>query len=217
MSSVSAHGVGKRFRAATLSQVSAKHFADVFRYADNYEKHLKRGEGLLISGPPGIGKTFATISLQKYLKEKMGGRFDYYVVTAPRLFELYATSQTAQEVDGHRGKSWSRLFEDVDGMVINDLGKEERIREWQEQAAAYKLGRLLRARHEEERPIFITTNFPLVDEEEGVTTFRKAYGESIWSLVLEMTAVRAQVQSPDLRERKAKKALAELKALDGDD
>jgi DNA replication protein DnaC len=210
--SAHAHGVGKRFRAATLSQVNSRYFTDVFRYAEHYEKYLKRGEGLLLSGPPGIGKTFAIVALQKFLKEKLGGRFDYYVITAPRLFELYATPQTATEVDDHRGTSWSRLFESVEGMVINDLGKEERIREWQEQAAAYKLGRLLRARHEEERAVFITTNFPIKEMEgdESVMTFRKAYGESIWSLVLEMTAVRSQVQSPDLRERKAKKALEAL-------
>jgi DNA replication protein DnaC len=212
----SAHGVGKRFRAATLSQVNSRYFTDIFRYADNYEKYLKRGEGLLLSGPPGIGKTFAMVALQKHIKEKMGGRFDYYVVTAPRLFELYATPQTAAELDEHRGKTWSRLFEDVEGMVINDLGKEERIREWQEQAAAYKLGRLLRARHEEERPIFITTNFPIlgVKDDDSVLTFQKAYGDSIWSLLLEMTAIRAQVQSPDLREKKARRALEALRAED---
>lgn len=217
MADLSVHGVGKRFRNAALSQVNSRYFEDVFRYAENYEKYLKRGEGLLVSGPPGIGKTYAMVALQKHIKEKMGGRFDYHVVTAPKLFELYADARTAHEVHNHSGKTWSRLYEDVKGMVINDLGKEERIREWQEQAAAYKLGRLLRARHEEELPIFITTNFPIAvegDDEDGVMTFRKAYGESIWSLVLEMTAVRAQVQSPDLRERKAKRALAELRAED---
>jgi DNA replication protein DnaC len=200
------HGVGKRFLSATLNQVSKKHFVDVFNYARDYEKFLKRGEGLLLSGPPGIGKTFAITALMKHLKEHLSGRFDYYIVTAPKLFEMYATAATVHEQDEFRHKSWNHVFEDVEGMVINDLGKEERIKDWQQEAAAYKLGRLIRARHEEQRPIFITTNFPLVPSRDGSgMTFQQAYGESIWSLVKDMTCARSQINAPDLRERKAAK------------
>jgi DNA replication protein DnaC len=199
------HGVGKRFRSATLAQLNKKYFSEVFNYARDYKRFLSRGEGLLLSGPPGIGKTFAVVALMKHIKEQEGGRFDYYLVTAPRLFEMYATSQTAQEIDSHRGKSWNRLFEDVEGMVVNDLGKEERMRDWQREAAAYKLGRLLRTRHEEQRAIFITTNFSLKSSKDGGTTFHQAYGDSIWSLVQDMTCARAQINAPDLRHRKAQR------------
>jgi DNA replication protein DnaC len=202
------HGVGRRFREATLDQLNRKYFAEVLNYARDYQKFLRRGEGLLLSGPPGIGKTHAVVALMRHIKEHAGGRFDYYIVTAPRFFELYATNATANEVDAHRDKSWGRVFEDVDGMVMNDLGKEERSREWQQEAVAYKLGRLLRARHEEQRPIFITTNFPVVPPKDGSgVTFQQAYGPAIWSLIQDMTCARVQIQGPDLRAQKARREL----------
>jgi DNA replication protein DnaC len=210
MKYASNHGVGKRFQHATLAQLNKKYFAEVLSYSRDYKKHLQRGEGLLLSGPPGIGKTFAVTALQRYIKEKEGGLFDYYIVTAPKLFEMYVDYRTANDVDAHRGKSWNRIFEEVPGMVINDLGKEERLKEWQQEAAAYRLGRLLRARHEEQRPIFITTNFPVVRPRDGSgITFQEAYGESIWSLVQDMTCARVQIVAPDLRARKAERELRE--------
>jgi DNA replication protein DnaC len=201
------HGVGKRFRTAALDQLNKKYFGDVLKYAANYKRYLDRGEGLLLSGPPGIGKTYAMVALQRYIKEHEGGRFDYFVVTAPKLFETYATRFT-DETDAFRGKTLTNTYETVTGLVLNDLGKEPRMKEWQEEEAAYKLGRLLRARHEEQLPVFITTNLPIVGGRRGGgTMFQPTYGESIWSLVQEMTYLRSQVTGPDLRNEKAARDL----------
>lgn len=202
MSYEAAHGVGKRFRGASLRELDPKYFGDVIDYARNYKKWLANGEGLLLSGPPGIGKTYAIVALQRYIKAKEGSQFDFFIATAPKFFDTYAVR--GDETDTFRGKSMVRTYEDVMGMVLNDLGKEERIKEWQEEAATYKLGRLLRARHEEQRPIFITTNFALRGTRSGGgLTFRQAYGDSIWSLVQEMTCARLEIQAPDRRQEKA--------------
>ena len=64
------HGVGRRFLHATLNQLNRKYFAEVFNYAKEYKKFIKRGEGLLLSGPPGIGKTCAMVALMKHIKER---------------------------------------------------------------------------------------------------------------------------------------------------
>jgi DNA replication protein DnaC len=200
------HGVGRRFRQATLSQLDKEYFGDVLDYAKNYRQRINDGEGLLLSGPSGIGKTYAIVALQRYIKEKEGGRFDYFVVTAPKFFDNYAV-RNSDEADTFRGKPMTQTYETVTGMVLNDLGKEERIKDWQEEVAVYKLGRLLRARHEEQLPIFITTNFPL--RSRNAMTFQGAYGKSVWSLVQEMTHLRLEITAPDRRAEKATRVLGE--------
>jgi len=209
MSSERHYGVGKRFQNAQLDQLNSDYFADVLHYAKHYRRYLVSGEGLLLSGPPGIGKTYAIVALMRFIKSQEGGRFDYYVITAPKLFEQYAT-RYIEESDTFRGKSLTDTFEGVHGLVLNDLGKEARIKEWQEEEASYRLGRLLRARHEDQKPIFITTNFPLRRARSGAgVTFAQAYGPAIWSLVQEMTCRRSQIEAPSRREEKAQRDLEE--------
>jgi DNA replication protein DnaC len=200
------HGVGERFRHAALTDLDPKYFGDVLHYAKHYRDYLRSGEGLLLSGPPGIGKTYAIVALQRYIKEKESGRFDYFIVTAPRFFDTYAVRNDDQQ-DTFRAKPLTQTYEEVRGMVLNDLGKEERTKEWQEEAAIYKLGRLLRVRHEEQRPIFITTNFPITRG----ATFQNAYGQSVWSLVQEMTCARLEITAPDRRAEKADRDLTRFK------
>ena len=199
--SMANHGVGKRYRDADLSKLNKEYFGDVLAYAKNFKKYMKAGEGLLLSGSVGSGKTYALVALMKYIKEQRGSLFDYYLVTAPLFFERYATAE-ANEHDEYRGKPWKILYEETPGFVLNDLGKEDRGRDWQASAANHKLGRILRARNEEQRPIFITTNLPVVPPRDGGVTFEKVYGPSIWSLVQEMTVARSQIYAPDLREKK---------------
>lgn len=205
MSYEAAHGVGKRFRDAQLKNLDPEYFGDVLTYARNYQKYLAKGEGLLLAGPPGIGKTYAIVALLRYIKLKAGSAFDYFIVTAPRFIDTYAVRPGDVESDTFRGKPLTQTYETVMGMLLNDLGKEERSKEWQEEAAVYKLGRLLRTRHEEQRPIFITTNFSVTRQaSRNSMTFQGAYGSSIWSLIQEMTCARLEITAPDRRAEKAR-------------
>lgn len=200
------HGIGKRFTDATLDGVDPEHFKAVFEYHEQAAKHLREGRGLLLSGNPGIGKTWAIIALMQRLFERMGSstnRWDFYVVTAPVLFERYTPDADRRKcvVDDYREQPFFRTYERVHALVINDLGKEDRSREWLAEGVNYKLGRLLRSRHEAELPVFFTTNLPLraPDHMPQMQTVASVYGDSIWSLIYDLTAVRAQTQAPDRR------------------
>jgi DNA replication protein DnaC len=194
----SRHGVGKRFESADLKAVDKKQFEAVFQYAKHYDAMLKEGRGLLLSGPPGIGKTYAITALMKKLRESRDSRFDFQFVTAPLLFDRVSN----REQDAFRGKSWLDVYTSVQGLVINDLGKEDRSREWKNDEIIGKLGRVLRARHEDQLPVFITTNLPLVapKHNKALATFSSVYGESLWSLIYDMTELRAQCHGDDRRK-----------------
>jgi DNA replication protein DnaC len=191
------HGVGKRFEHADLSHVDQKHFEVVFEYQTRADKLLRDGRGLLLSGPPGIGKTYSMTALMKALRKVRGSRFDFLFVTAPLLFERVAN----RERDEFRAKAWLDVYTSIPALVINDLGKEDRSKDWKAEELIVKLGRVLRQRHEDALSIFITTNIPLVAPKanQELPTFESVYGDSLWSLVYDMTFRRAQITAPDRR------------------
>lgn len=193
------HGVGPRFLEADLTHIDPAYFADIHEYAKDYAAHLKAGRGMLISGSVGSGKSYAIVALMKLLREQQDSRFDFYFITAPDLFDLMDDKRA---VDSYRSKAWVDVFNTVPALVINDLGKEDRSK-GQGESVTIKLGRLLRRRHEAMLPVFVTTNLPLVEPKKKGTiksaTLQGVYGQSIWSLLYEMTAFRAQVNAPDRR------------------
>lgn len=196
------YGVRKRFQAATLESLNPELFGDVLKYAENAKEFMAAGRGFLLSGPPGVGKTWAMAALMLHCKKKLDSRFDFYMVTAPELFDSVYVPHTydgPRHYDDFRSQPLTTTYERVPALVINDLGKEDRSREWLADAAAYKLGRLLRGRHERQLPVFITTNLAL--QTTHGDTVEKVYGPSLWSLIYDLTSIRAQVTGPDLRKQ----------------
>jgi DNA replication protein DnaC len=192
------HGVGPRFKDADLSHIDPVYFEDVLEYANQYQIALQEGRGLLLSGSVGCGKTYSIVGLMKHIREQQDSRFDFYFITAPDLFEWMSEKNA---IDKYRNKGWWHVFSTIPALVINDLGKEDRSREWLQEGVTAKLGRLLRKRHEAQLPIFITTNLPIVPvKHQASTTFQATYGEAIWSLIYDMTLFRTQVQAPDRRK-----------------
>lgn len=196
----SLHGIGKRFEKAKWSDVDPTAFADVVAYRKHARRWLSEGRGFLLSGSPGIGKTHTTIALMRDLIEQpVFPRFDFYVVTAPRLFELYGTHTKEPPPVS---MSWDKHLETVPALILNDLGKEDRSKQWARESMLARLGQLLRQRHEEQLPVFVTTNLPLVGDE-STDTIKDVYGESIWSLIYDLTAFRIQSDAEDRRKTRA--------------
>lgn len=191
------HGIGRRFKDAALENVARKYFSGVFDYEKNAQQYLTEGRGLILSGPPGIGKTYALVALMKTLHAKIP-RFDFLFATAPGMFDIMDKRDAR---DTYRNRSWTATLELIPALVINDLGKEDRSREWLAEQVVVKFGRILRARHEEQLPIFITTNLALdaPKSQRLSQTVQSVYGDSLWSLLHDMTVFRAQTNAPDRR------------------
>jgi DNA replication protein DnaC len=179
--------IPERFHDAAMNNLDPQRFACVIEFAKNLAGRVKEGKGLLLSGPPGIGKTWAVAALTKRYAYSHG-RPDYEFQTAPFLFD--ALDEFDKNVDEYREQTWKETYSKVPWLVVNDLGKEYRAGKLGEQVT-FKLGKLLRVRSERKLVTHITTNF------DG-KRLKEEYGDSIVSLLSEMTTTHV-VLGPDLR------------------
>jgi DNA replication protein DnaC len=176
-----------RFKDAKMADLDPMQFEGVSDYDGNLFGRVEGGYGLLLSGPPGVGKTYAVSALTNSAVarfRKKQKRFDYVFVTAPDFFDSITMfdngAQSGVTIDDRRNQPWVITYGSVKWLVINDLGKEIRQGGLGEQVVA-KLGRVLRARVENRLVTHITTNASL----KGENGIEELYGKSIVSLLRE--------------------------------
>ena len=184
--------VPPRFAEARLDNVLPV-FAAMKLYAEMMTVNLQRGLGLLVTGPVGVGKTWATAALTIEYRRKFHGRgCASEFVTSPAFFD-HMNEFSDDRWDDYRDQEWSDTYTRVPWLVINDLGKEYRGGKVADQVV-YRLGRVLRERCEHKRVTHITTNL----DNKGL---RETYGEAVMSLLSEMTRPLI-INGPDLRKEK---------------
>lgn len=157
--------------------------ACVLEYAEDLPSRVREGDGLVLSGPPGVGKTWAIVALTRaYVAWVKGSKrkLDFEFVTAPDMFENLS-SDFGGAVDGYRGQTWAKTYASVGWLVINDLGKEYRGGRL-EQQVPHLFGRVLRARSEGRKVTHVTTNL-------RGDKLLEVYGGSVLSLLSEMTTL----------------------------
>lgn len=172
--------VPPRFAGAEMRHVDHEIFDCVHAYAAHMGARVREGKGLLLSGPPGVGKSYAMAALTRaYLFRARSP--DHVFETSYTLVEKYATYNATDSSRDDR--AWSTVYETTPWLVINDLGKEMHAGKVGEQNI-YRIGRLLRTRSERMLVTHITTN--LVLEGSGSNSFLQVFGDSTFSLVCEM-------------------------------
>jgi len=164
-----------RFSKARLESLDPQQMACVLTYSAALGVNLRKGRGLLLSGKPGIGKSWAVAALTRSYAVTVA-RPDYEYVTAPEFFDNFGDYDGA--VDAYRDRLWADTYCSVPWLVLNDLGKEYRGGKL-EQLQAHRLGRVLRARCEKKLTTHVTTNMTGAQ-------LKETYGESIFSLMSEM-------------------------------
>lgn len=157
--------IGKRYETADFSQAWMGHSADfdkaltrMKRYAEVADEVLRRGLGIYLYGPPGVGKTWLTACLGNALMAK------YYPVlfTSVRniclgLRESYRRGSTETE------STVLDTAKTVDFLFLDDLGTEQVGRndgETQAQDVAFDI---LNARIADCRPTIFSSNYGFAD------------------------------------------------------
>lgn len=116
------------------------------------------GRGLIFSGSPGTGKTYAAVATALDIAAKYGRAVRPFYLSAAEFIETcHARMDLTSDSD-----EWWALTETIDNaehaglLVLDDMGKEHRA---QSGYSVSLVDSLLRKRHDNGRPTIITSNF----------------------------------------------------------
>ncbi len=119
----------------------------LYDYLKSFEEYHKKGVGLLLVGPPGVGKTYLVSAVLKFLYNRYRVR-GYFVDTKELSVRLR---------EGFAGGKHLKLMEflgKVPLLVLDDLGNEV-LTDWYRDL----LVGLISRRYNEKKTTFITTNY----------------------------------------------------------
>ena len=124
----------------------------IFNNLKNYSEKLVNGiekKGLILVGNNGVGKTHLACSIANKLIE------NGTPVIYGTLINLLAELRNSYDIDNNISEmEIIKLYENVDLLIIDDLGKEKPS-EW----ALEKLFTIINSRYENNLPVIITTNY----------------------------------------------------------
>ena len=137
--------LGKRFMQRTFDTFEAERFPKQYELAYNYaiEFNSNSGEGLLLMGNPGTGKTHLTAAIANYVIDTYG---------IPVLFVNYIDLIENVKESFNTGKDVLQQYIEIPLLIIDDLTNAKG--DWRNEM----LYRVINSRYEANLPIIITTN-----------------------------------------------------------
>lgn len=147
-------GIKKRFRQRTFpnfrcdTEGRRKNYSIAKEYADNFERHRARGDGLYIEGTNGTGKTHLAAAIALQL---IGEGIPVICKTSS---DLLGDIKKSFSAEGAREHEVLDVYKRVDLLIIDDLGKEQ-CSDW----SMSTLYSILNDRYEDMRPTIVTTNY----------------------------------------------------------
>ena len=159
--------LGRRFKDRTFDNFKVEYqpeaYAKAYEYAKDFEDN--RGNGLMMIGNAGTGKTHLAAAITHYVIEEFGATVKFGCFT-DILTDIKKSFSTDEDI--------VRQLKEVPLLVIDDLGKE-RQSEWSDSI----LYEVINSRYEDYMPTIITTNL-------NPKQLEARFGEAILSRLFEM-------------------------------
>lgn len=187
-------GIGVKYQRLDWSDFAGDESAldQISDYILKHDQMLRRGMGLLLSGPLGTGKTFlATMVLKELIKRG----YNCWATTFANTIEAFTATWGNQEE-----KQWfAKRFMYSQVLLLDDLGRDLRTGNNLPQST---FDSILRTRVQEGRTTLITTNMSMRELETG-------YGSAVLSLLKEVS-LRIEFGGTDFRPRANARTMNEL-------
>jgi DNA replication protein DnaC len=159
---------------------SARRFSEAFPVVQ---------KGLMLIGPPGIGKTHIAVSVLRHVVRRTGARGLYYDTRAllRDIRSTYNPVTHTAEMDVIRPVMEAEL------LVLDDLGAE-RLTDWVEETMSL----IVNTRYNERRPTIFTSNYEDVPDENELNSLLVRVGFRLHSRLREMCEF-LEYDGPDYR------------------
>ena len=159
---------------------SARRFADAFPVVQ---------KGLMLIGPPGIGKTHIAVSVLQHVIRRTGARGLYYDTRAL----LRDIRSTYNPVLHMAEMDVIRPVMEAEVLVLDDLGAE-RLTDWVEETMSL----IVNTRYNERRPTIFTSNYEDIPDEGEMNSLLVRVGFRLHSRLKEMCEF-LEYDGPDYR------------------
>lgn len=161
---LSAYGIKDKYKTMTFDKLKAygtptedrETYSKAFKYAEHIRDHISKGNGLILLGPVGTGKTSLAISI---LRKAIDKGYNGYLISMMSLLDTLLSLSKGETSDYIR---FENRIRNTPLLVLDDFGAE-----YENKWVANKVDSIIADRVESCKATIITTNLTMKQIQQG--------------------------------------------------